>query len=268
MTELVKRKVSELQIGDVSFETFERRNTPPICPRIITSNEFPNDVIACGSRVWYNFSSPGGCTYGCAANRDWEIDIIRDDDAKIVGELYNEFVFRCSNYKRKKWNSITGEPIFYISNTSLNIELNYEDVLMRKDIRHPEYSEGLDFIVLRKNNYGWTLEDTIPQEELFYEWLTESGKSYYLTFRGASVSLKNTYCQYLEGNSSLLTDCGISAKELMMYKIDPTILNEITDFIDETVREYYLGLREIYEKYYEKLPPMTTKNWKGETICY
>lgn len=265
MTELIKRKVSELQIGDVSFDTLERYNTSPICPRIITSNKFPNDVRACGTRVWYNFSASGGCTYGCTADRDWEIDIIREDDAKIVGELYNEFVFRCSNYKRKKWDSITGEPIFYINDTSLNIELNYEDVLMKKDTRYPE---GLDFIVLRKDNYGWTLEDTIPQEELFYEWLTESGKSYDLTFRGAKVSLKNTFCQYHEGNSSLLINCGISAKELMMYKIDPTILNEITDFIDETVREYYLGLREVYEKYYEKLPPMTTKNWKGETICY
>lgn len=264
MIELVKRKVSELQIGDVSFDTLEKRLTV-ICPRIITSNKFPDNVRACGSKVWYNFSSPGGCTYGCTADRDWEIDIIREDDAKIVRELYNEFVLRCSNYKRKKWDSITGEPIFYISDTSLNIELNYEDVLMKKDTRR--YPSGLDFIVLRKDDYGWTLEDTIPQEELFYEWLTESGKSYDLNFRGPRVSLKDTYCQYHEGHS-LLIDCGISAKELMMYKIDPTILNEITDFIDETIREYYLGLRDVYEKYYEKLPPMTTKNWKGETICY
>lgn len=261
MTELIKRKVSELQIGDVSFDTLERRLTI-ICPRIITSNKFPNNIRACGSKVRYNFSAPGGCTYGCTTDNDWEIDIIREDDARFVGELYNEFVFRCSNYKRKKWDSIIGEPIFYISDTSLNIELNYEDVLMKK-----EYPSGLDFIVLRKDNYGWTLEDTIPQEELFYEWLTESGKFYNLTFRGPSVSLNDTYCQYLEGHS-LLIDCGISAKELMMYRIDPTILNEITDFIDETVREYYLGLKEVYEKYYEKLPPMTTKNWKGETICY
>ena len=264
MTELMKRKVSELQIGDVSFESLERLNTPPICPRIITSNKFPSDVRACGSRVWYNFSYSGGCNYGCTADRDWEIDIIREDDAKVVRELYNEFVLRCSNYKRKKWEGIKGEPIFYISDTSLNIELNYGDILMKKDTRYPE---GLDFIVLRKNNYGWTLEDTIPQEELFYEWLTESGKSYDITFRGAKVSLTNTYCQYQEGNNSLM-DCIVSAKELMMYKIDPTILNEITDFIDETVREYYLGLRGVYEKYYEKLSPMTTKNWRGEIICY
>lgn len=248
----------------MSFDALGRLNKPPICPRIITSNKFPNGVRACGSRVWYNFSYSGGFAYEYTADSDWEINIIREDDAKIVRELYNEFVLRCSNYKRKKWDSITGEPIFYINDTSLNIELNYEDVLMKKDARYPE---GLDFIVLRKDNYGWTLEDTIPQEELFYKWQTESGKFYDVTFRGAKISLKNTYCQYQEGNNSLI-DCVISAKELMMYKIDSTILNEVIDFIDETVREYYLGLRGVYEEYYEKLPPMTTKNWKGETICY
>ena len=156
----------------------------------------------------------------------------------------------------------TGEPVYYIGDSKLNVGLKYGDILLHKNLK---YENNIEFLELQAGDYGHTIESCISQEDQFYEWLTsKEDKKARVNFYGKKIIVSPEYSQTQNsGNAIMITT--VSAHEGSLYKVNIDMC-ELAKRVGELNNDLYKCLRSVYEKYHEIKKGATYKDWDGNLI--
>ena len=253
---IIKKYLREAKIGDVQFETTD---TDCISIRIIDKTDFPQNVRADGLHILPNHARKGGCSYGCWS-RDWENEFIPEPDAKIVRDLVEDFNIEARSLYNK-YMKTQGEPLYYVSDTKLNIDLKNGDIIIGKS---PRYGH-IDFLQIDPGDYNYDIDKILAQDEQFCEWLCESGKDYDFYIHGRNIRFETRGCMYTSRNG--LASFSFKSEPYQTYLVDVD-LYKISKEIDTLCSEYYVKFREIFEKYYTFKKILDHKDFEGNLLCY
>lgn len=259
MKEFVKKTLGEINTGDarlsnpdydfIEFEVFDKE---------LFDKKQETKGIRCFGFGSYRY----GCNY--SLNKPpytYKYDFIEDEDAAILCAEYNSFLVK----EEKLFNEMletAGEPLYYISDTKLNVDLKYGDVLLHKDLK---YGKTLEFLELQEGDYGHTIEKSISQEKQFYEWLTSrEDKCMRVYFYGKKIIVSPTYSQYQsDGNSIMITS--LSAHEGSMYKVNVD-MREFANRIGELNIELYKKFISVYKQYAPIKKEAKHRDWDQNII--
>lgn len=259
MKDFIKKTLGEINTGDVrlsnpdydfiEFEMFDKEL-------------FDKKQLSKGIRC-FGF---GSCRYGCnyCMNKPpytYKYNFLDDEDA---GTLCADYFFFLKK-EQELFNEMletTGEPVYYIDDSKLNVDLKYGDILLHKNLK---YENNIEFLELQAGDYGRTIESCIAQEDQFYEWLTsKEDKKARVNFYGKKIIVSPEYSQTQNsGNAIMITT--VSAHEGSLYKVNID-MRELAKRVGELNNDLYKRLRSVYENYHEIKKGATYKDWNGNII--
>lgn len=268
MEKLITKSVNDIRIGDIRLE-----HESSDCSSSITVQYMPDypgkfDV----TNFYYNISPnhivSGRFSIGVDNRKPIENrtinNLILEKDAKEIRlalkEYENNRLSLYETYKRALKTKKT-TPLYYIDDKHLNIELKDGDVITC--IGH---NGELVFLELHDNEYGSNLE-TLEQDELFYEWLTETDKSYSVYLRGKcfEIGLNNGI---LSNTRETLHSFNFKNKEYETYLIEGITLDWLADRMVNIRKKLYDVVLLIYNKYHEELKQPVIKHFNGNEYSY
>ena len=257
MKEFVKKTLGEINTGDVilfnpdydfiDFEVFDKEL-------------FDKKQLTKGIRCFGFGSYRFGCNYSMNKPYTYKYNFLDDEDA---GTLCADYFFFLKK-EQELFNEMletTGEPVYYIDDSKLNVDLKYGDILLYKNLK---YENNIEFLELQADDYGHTIERCIAQEDQFYEWLTsKEDKEAHVDFYGKKIIISPEYSQTQNSNAIMFTT--VSAHEGSLYKVNID-MRELAKRVGELNNDLYKRLRSVYEKYDEIKKAATYKDWDGNII--
>lgn len=268
MEQLVTKSVKDIRIGDIRLY-----HESSDCSSSITVQCMPDypgkfDV----TNFYYNIS-PNHIVYGrfsigidnCKPIEERTINnLISEKDAKKIRlalkEYENDRLELYDTYKNGLKTKKT-IPLYYIDDKHLNVELKDGDV-----ITCVGYSGELVFLELHDTEYNSNLKE-LEQDELFYEWLTETDKSYSVYLRGKyfEIGLNNGI---LSDTCETLHSFNFKNKEYKTYLIEGITLDWLADRMINIRKKLYDVVLRIYNKYHEELEQPIIKHYNGNEYSY
>jgi hypothetical protein len=259
MKEYIKKTLSEINTGDIKLYNSDYNY---IEVETFNKDDFEKNDTSDGIRCFGFGSCNGGCIYFGAQKTDYELSLIDDEDAKIVRDAYTTFL----NEEDKLWNDVQNtpcQPLYYISDKKLNIDLMYGNVLLFKDTEYKQ--KCFEFLELQPGDYGYTIQKSIEQEEQFYEWLTsKKDKKMRVAFRGQKIMVAPNFSQCQNGGNSLITPT-LSAQERCLYKVDIDMY-ELSKKVEKINNDLYRTVRSVFEKYCEVKKERKDLDWYRHEI--
>ncbi len=259
MKEFVKKTLGEIRTGDIKV-------TNPdydfLEVEFFDEELFNKEQQSIGIRCFGLGSYLGGSNYGlCKPPYTYKYNFLSDEDA---GTLCADYFFFLNKEKElfDELLETKGEPLYYVSDNKLNIDLKYGDVLFYKNLK---YEKQLEFLELQESDYGDTIEKSIAQEDQFYEWLTsKEDKKARVVLRGKKIIVSSEYSQLQNSVNSMLITY-ISAKEGSLYKVNVD-MRELSERVGRLNNDFYKRVRSIYEQYGTIKKDCTHKDWDGNLI--
>lgn len=259
MKEYIRKALSEIKTGDVILRNSDYDD---IEVEVFNKEMFDSQQQSYGIRCFGFGSYRGGCNYSLNSADKYMCNFLDDEDSAIVCEAYKKFLME----EEELWKEILEvhcEPLYYVSDTELNVKLDYGDVLLYKDLKYRYKS--FEFLELNKGTYQRTIANSIDQEEQFYEWLTSAkDKKMRVVFHGKKIIVAPEYCQYQRSPDSLIITY-ISAHEDCLYKVNIDMC-ELSERIGKINNELYRVVRSVFEKYDTVKKSGTNKDWNGNII--
>lgn len=260
MKEYIKKTLSEIKTGDVKLGNSDYDK---IEIEIFDKELFEKSGQSIGISCFGFGSYRGGCSYSlCQPLSAYKYSFIDDEDAAIIINAYRNFL----SDEDKLWKEmleIYGEPLYYVSDSELNIKLDYGDILLYRDLKYEQKS--LEFLELQKGDYGYTIEDSIKQEEQFYEWLTsKEDKKMRVVFRGQKIIVAPGYSQCQNGGNSLIISY-LSAHEGSLFKVNIDMY-ELSKRIEKINNGLYKVVRSVFDKYGTVKKEAIHRDWNKNEI--
>lgn len=268
MEKLITKSVNDIRIGDIRIEhesigyssAIEVQYMPDYPGKFDVTNFYynisPNHIVSGRFSIGVDNRKP-------IENRTIN-NLILEKDAKEIRLALKEYENDClslyETYKRALKIKKT-IPLYYIDDKHLNIELKDGDVITC--IGH---NGELVFLELHDNEYGSNLE-TLEQDELFYEWLTETDKSYSVYLRGKcfKIGLNNGI---LSDTRETLHSFNFKNKEYKTYLIEGITLDWLADRMVNIRKKLYDVVLRVYNKYYEEIEQPVIKHSNGKEYSY
>ena len=268
MEKLITKSVNDIRIGDIRL-----KKESSDCSSSVTVQYLPDypgkfDV----TNFYYNISPnhivSGRFSIGVDNRKPIEEqninNLISEKDAKEIRLALKEYENnRLKLYETYKYALKTKKttPLYYIDDKHLNVELKDGDV-----ITCVGHSGELIFLELHDTKYNSNLKG-LEQDELFYEWLTETDKSYSVYLRGKCFEIG-----FNKGNlsdiSSTLHSFNFKNKEYETYLIEGLTLNWLADRMVNIRKKLYDSVLRVYNKYYEELEQPVIKHSNGKEYSY
>ena len=148
-----------------------------------------------------------------------------------------------------------------IDDKHLNVELKDGDVITCVGL-----SGELVFLELHDTEYDSNLE-TLKQDELFYEWLTETDSSYSVYLHGKYFEIGLNKGNLSDINKTLHS-FKFKNKEYETYLIEDITLDWLADRMVNIRKKLYDIVLSIYNKYYEKLEQPVIRHSNGKEYSY
>ena len=268
MEQLITKNVNDIRIGDIRLE-----HEPNDCSSSITVQYMPDypgkfDVTNFYYSISPNHIMSGRFSMGVDSRKPIEeqtiSNLISEKDAKEIRlalkEYENNRLELYETYKRALKTKKT-TPLYYIDDKHLNVELKDGDV-----ITCIGYSGELIFLELHDTEYDSNLK-TLEQDELFYEWLTETDSSYSVYLRGKCFEIGLNKGNLSDTNKSLHS-FNFKNKEYETYLIEGITLDWLADRMVNIRKKLYDVVLRIYNKYYEELEQPVIRHSNGKEYSY
>lgn len=207
-------------------------------------------------RVMPGHAISGGCHYMFHDKDDSTIsNFLQPEDAKkarIAFAQYKKnvkhlFDLYVNPQNRKNKETI---PLYYVDDKHLNVDLKEGDVIYTLNKYY-----GVIYTVLRDNDYHKCTEG-IEQDELFHDWLIETGKDYSVRLYGYSFRIGNDDKTLLQVNSS--DTYYLSAKPADTYLVRGMTMDWLSDRMINITKKLYDELYDIYKEYSNDEPTVRT----------
>lgn len=244
MKEFIKKTLGEINTGDV------RLSNPDydfIEVEMFDKELFVKKQLSQGIRCFGFGSYRYGCNY-CMSKPPYtyKYNFLDDEDAGTLCADYFFFLKKEQEFFNEMLET-TGEPVYYIDDSKLNVDLKYGDILLHKNLK---YENIIEFLELQAGSYGRTIESCITQEVQFYEWLTsKEDKKAHVNFYGKKIIVSPDYSQTQNSGDAIMTTT-VSAHEGSLYKVNID-MRELAKRVGELNNDLYKRLRSVYEKYHE-----------------
>lgn len=268
MEKLITKSVNDIRIGDVRLKkgssgyssTIEVQYMPDYPGKFDVTNFYysisPNHIMSGRFSISVDNRKP--------IEERTINNLISEKDAKEIRlalkEYENDRLKLYETYKHALKTKKT-TPLYYIDDKHLNVELKDGDV-----ITCIGYNGELIFLELHDTEYDSNLE-TLKQDELFYEWLIETDKSYSVYLRGKCFEIGLN-----EGNlidtSKTLYSFNFKNKEYETYLIEGITLDWLADRMVNIRKKLYDVVLHIYNKYYEELEQPVIRHSNGNEYSY
>ena len=268
MEQLITKNVNDIRIGDIRLTKESSSYSPAI--EIQYMPDYPGKFDVTN---FYYCISPNHIRYGrfsMAVDNYKPVEeqtisnLISEKDAKEIRLALKEYeknrLELYDTYKRAL-NTKKTTPLYYIDDKHLNVELKDGDV-----ITCVGYSGELIFLELHDTEYDSNLK-TLEQDELFYEWLTETDSSYSVYLRGKCFEIGRNNGNLSDINKSLHS-FNFKNKEYETYLIEGITLDWLADRMVNIRKKLYDVVLSIYNKYYEKLEQPVIKHSNGNEYSY
>lgn len=268
MEQLVTKNINDIRIGDIRLKkessgyssAIEVQYMPDYHGKFDVTNFYysisPNHIVSGKFSISIDSSKP--------IEEQTINNIISEKDAKQIRialkEYENDRLSLYKTYKRALKTKKT-TPLYYINDKHLNVELKDGDV-----ITCVGYSGELIFLELHDTEYNSNLE-TLEQDELFYEWLTETDSSYSVYLRGKCFEIGLNKGNLSDINKTLHS-FKFKNKEYETYLIEGITLDWLADRMVNIRKKLYDIVLSIYNKYYEKLEQPVIRHSNGKEYSY
>lgn len=268
MEKLITKSVNDIRIGDIRLKKESSGYSSAIEVQYMPDYQGKSDL----TNFYYSIS-PNHIKSGrfsiCVDNHkpieEQTINnLISEKDAKEIRLALKEYENnRLSLYETYKHALKTKKttPLYYIDDKHLNVELKDGDV-----ITCVGHSDELVFLELHDTEYNSNLKE-LEQDELFYEWMTETDKSYSVYLRGK--------CFEIGLNDGILSDTretlhsfNFKNKEYETYLIEGITLDWLADRMVNIRKKLYDVILGVYNKYYEELGQPVIKHSNGKEYSY
>ena len=268
MEQLITKSVSDIRIGDIRLQKELSKSSSAIEIQYMPDYPGKFDVTNFYYNVSPNHIVSGKFSIGVDNRKPIEErtinNLISEKDAKEIRlalkEYENDRLQLYDMYKRAlKIKKTT--PLYYVDDKHLNIELKDGDV-----ITCIGYNGELIFLELHDGEYDSNLE-TLEQDDLFYEWQTETDKSYSVYLRGKCFQIGlNT--GNLSNINKTLHNFNFKSKEYETYLVEGITLDWLADRMVNIRKKLYDVVLRIYNKYYEKLEQPVIRHSNGKEYSY
>ena len=268
MEQLITKNVNDIRIGDIRLKkessgyssTIEVQYMPDYPGKFDVTNFYysisPNHIVSGKFSISIDSRKP--------IEEQTINNIISEKDAKQIRialkEYENNRLELYETYKRALKTKKT-TPLYYIDDKHLNVELKDGDV-----ITCVGYSGELIFLELHDTEYDSNLE-TLKQDELFYEWLTETDSSYSVYLHGKYFEIGLNKGNLSDINKTLHS-FKFKNKEYETYLIEGVTLDWLADRMVNIRKKLYDVVLSIYNKYYEKLEQPVIRHSNGKEYSY
>ena len=270
MEQLITKSVNDIRIGDIRLE-----HESSDCSSSITVQYMPDypgkfDV----TNFYYNISPNHivSSRFSIGVDNRKPIEertinnLISEKDAKEIRlalkEYKNDRLSLYETYKRAlKIKKTT--PLYYIDDKHLNVELKDGDVITCVGL-----SGELIFLELHDNKYDSNLKN-LEQDDLFYDWLTETDNSYSVYLSGKCFEIGLNTDNLININETLYRHSfNFKNKEYETYIIEGITLDWLADRMINIRKKLYDVVLRIYNKYYEELEQPIIKHYNGNEYSY
>lgn len=253
MKEYITKKEKDITIGDVKLT---KDSSTCYSLRFEFFQDYDgSEVVSEGVQIMPGHAIKGGCQYMSNWRKpkgESEISkFIQPEDAKKARLSYNQYLRNVKRLFDLYYYSIFSKdkeviPLYYIDDTHLNVDLKEGDIICTVS-----ENDGLVFTVLKDNEYNKCTKE-ITQDELFYEWLTETGKEYAVYLHGYvfTIGNYNKTLRQLETSHTYY----LSAKPGKTYLVKGFTMNWLSDRIINITKKFYDELYEIYKQYSDDKP--------------
>lgn len=253
MKEYITKKEKDITIGDVKLT---KDSSTCYSLRFEFFQDYDgSEVVSEGVQIMPGHAIKGGCQYMSNWRKpkgESEISkFIQPEDAKKARLSYNQYLRNVKRLFDLYYYSIFSKdkeviPLYYIDDTHLNVDLKEGDIICTVS-----ENDGLVFTVLKDNEYNKCTKE-ITQDELFYEWLTETGKEYAVYLHGYvfTIGNDNKTLRQLETSHTYY----LSAKPGKTYLVKGFTMNWLSDRIINITKKFYDELYEIYKQYSDDKP--------------
>ena len=268
MEQLITKNVNDIRIGDIRLKKESSGYSSTIEVQYMPDYPGKFDV----TNFYYSIS-PNHIVYGIFSisidsrkpiEEQTINNIISEKDAKQIRialkEYENNRLELYETYKRALKTKKT-TPLYYIDDKHLNVELKDGDV-----ITCVGYSGELIFLELHDTEYDSNLE-TLKQDELFYEWLTETDSSYSVYLHGKYFEIGLNKGNLSDINKTLHS-FKFKNKEYETYLIEGITLDWLADRMVNIRKKLYDVVLRVYNKYYEELEQPVIRHSNGKEYSY
>ena len=268
MEQLITKNVNDIRIGDIILKKESSGYSSTIEVQYIPDYPGKFDVTNFYYSISPNHIMSGRFSMGVDSRKPIEeqtiSNLISEKDAKEIRlalkEYENNRLELYETYKRALKTKKT-TPLYYIDDKHLNVELKDGDV-----ITCVGYSGELIFLELHDTEYDSNLK-TLEQDELFYEWLTETDSSYSVYLRGKCFEIGLNKGNLSDINKTLHS-FKFKNKEYETYLIEGITLDWLADRMVNIRKKLYDVALSIYNKYYEKLEQPVIRHSNGKEYSY
>ena len=268
MEKLITKSVNDIRIGDIRL-----KKEPSVYSSAIEVQYMPDypgkfDVTNFYYNISPNHIKSGRFSMGVDNRKPIEeqtiSNLISEKDAKEIRLALKEYENnRLKLYETYKYalKAKKTTPLYYIDDKHLNVELKDGDV-----ITCVGHSGELIFLELHDTEYNSNIKG-LEQDELFYEWLTETDKSYSIYLRGKCFEI-GLNDGILSDISSTLYSFNFKNKEYETYLIEGITLDWLADRMVNIRKKLYDVVLCVYNKYYENLEQPVIKHSNGKEYSY
>ena len=253
MKEYITKKEKDISIGDVKLT----KDSSTCCSlRFEFFQDYDgSEVVSEGLQIMPGHAIKGGCQYMSNWRKpkgESEISkFIQPEDAKKARLSYKQYLRNVKRLFDLYYYSIFNKdkeviPLYYIDDTHLNVDLKEGDIICTVS-----ENDGLVFTVLKDDEYSKYTKE-ITQDELFYEWLTETGKDYGVYLHGYVFTISNDNKTLLQLETS--HTYYLSAKPGKTYLVKGFTMDWLSDRIINITKKFYDELYEIYKQYSDDEP--------------
>lgn len=268
MEQLITKNVNDIRIGDIRLKKESSGYSSAIKVQYMPDYPGKFDVTNFYYSISPNHIMSGRFSMGVDSRKPIEertiSNLISEKDAKEIRlalkEYENNRLELYETYKRALKTKKT-TPLYYIDDKHLNIELKDGDV-----ITCIGYSGELIFLELHDTEYDSNLE-TLEQDELFYEWLTETNSSYSVYLRGKCFEIGLNKGNLSDINKTLHS-FKFKNKEYETYLIEGITLDWLADRMVNIRKKLYDVVLCVYNKYYEEIEQPVIRHSNGKEYSY
>ena len=268
MEQLITKNVNDIRIGDIRLKKESSGYSSTIEVQYMPDYPGKFDVTNFYYSISPNHVMSGRFSMGVDSRKPIEeqtiSNLISEKDAKEIRlalkEYENNRLKLYETYKRALKTKKT-TPLYYIDDKHLNVELKDGDV-----ITCVGYSGELIFLELHDTEYDSNLK-TLEQDELFYEWLTETDSVYSVYLRGKCFEIGLNKGNLSDINKTLHS-FKFKNKEYETYLIEGITLDWLADRMVNIRKKLYDVVLRIYNKYYEELEQPVIRHSNGKEYSY
>ena len=268
MEQLITKNVNDIRIGDIRLKKESSGYSSTIEVQYMPDYPGKFDVTNFYYSISPNHVMSGRFSMGVDSRKPIEeqtiSNLISEKDAKEIRlalkEYENNRLKLYETYKRALKTKKT-TPLYYIDDKHLNVELKDGDV-----ITCVGYSGELIFLELHDTEYDSNLK-TLEQDELFYEWLTETDSVYSVYLRGKCFEIGLNKGNLSDINKTLHS-FKFKNKEYETYLIEGITLDCLADRMVNIRKKLYDVVLRVYNKYYEELEQPVIRHSNGKEYSY